>query len=194
MDISTYETISGTSVPTARESYVQAMIAKAKLEIENKLGYSLDSTSSSSTRKYPFNINDLRLVVDPCTNITSVTLYNDSELVYTFTTDEYREVYTGSHISALEMGSYFRLLCTKSVELRVTATWQFATVPADIKMVWADLVTYLIDPTNNIKSQTLGTHTYTKGTTRSTIESEYAVSILTKYAGPLGSIARIAIT
>lgn len=194
MDISAYESISGTSVPASREPYVEAMIAKAKLQIEDKIGYSLDSTSSSSTRKYPYNQNDTYLVIDPCTNITSATLYNDSELIHTFTTDEYREVYQGACITALHLKSSCALLCTTTVELRVTATWQFATVPADLNMVWADLVTYLIDPANNIKSQSLGTHSYTKGSTKSTIESDYSVSVLTKYAGPLGSIARIAIT
>lgn len=79
--------------------------------------------------------------------------------------------------------------CDNCVQIAVDADWlNESCLPEDLLYIWADMVTYYTDCKRDIKSETLGTHSYTKETSVSPEEDSLNIAIIKKYAGPNGSV------
>lgn len=189
MDITTYETLTGKTVSTAQEDYYEAIIAKTKSMLENLLGYTLDSQNASSTRYYQYNKSDKYLTFDPFETITSIKLVRDAEDIFTFTEDDYRIHTTNGITKSIEPYNLCiqNTCCTEHTQLKVVADWEWDTLPTDLQYLWADMITFETDPGNNIKSQTLGPHSYTKSDTNAPQFKKENQVIIGKYAGSNGS-------
>ncbi len=191
MDLTTYETLTGTTIPTSKEDYYEALIAKTKSQLEGLLGYSLDTQSGTSKRYFDYHKNDKYIVIDPCESITSIKLIEDDETIYELDEEEYREHIKYGSVKYIEICSTCYTPCYKCVQLEVEAEWLFETIPTDLQYLWAEMITYEADPSNNIKSQTLGTHSYTKASTLRPEDKKENKGVLDKYTGGHGSAIHI---
>lgn len=189
MDISTYETLTGKTVSASQQTYYTAMIAKTKSMLENILGYSLDAQTVAATRLFAFHPHDKYIKIDPFETITSVKLVNDAVDEFIFTTDDYR-IHTAHGITkALQLcNSCYANFCScyNCVQLQVVAEWQWDSLPTDLQLLWSDMITYYTDNSSNIKSQTLGTHSYTKFDMQAAQQKSENQIIIGKYQGGNG--------
>jgi hypothetical protein len=226
MDITTYETITGTTVATADTARVTAVINKVQRMLEAMLGYTLDITLADTNeytelgktasecpcgeidldtllapdavayayRLYDYNPSDKYLSIDPCLNVSNVKLVRGGITLKTLDIDEYM-VQTRQGVSKyLEMCPTCLLHCLcncKCVQLAVDAEWLWdTTLPDDLLDVWAEMITFYSDNKKDIKSESLGTHSYT----RTSIAPETLsanLTILQKYAGANGSLSTL---
>ena len=78
-----------------------------------------------------------------------------------------------------------RFDCEDCVQLAVDADWLYEDcLPEDLLYLWADAVSYEIDCKKDIKSETLGTHSYTKFDRQDPLI--ISASVVKKYAGANG--------
>ena len=187
MDISTYETLTGKTVSTSQETYYEALIAKAQSQLEGILGYSLVIPAVAGVRYFDYHKDDKYVSIDPFTSITSIELVEDAEVIYTLTSEDYRTHTKYGILKHLELCCVCPQNCYKCIQWKITAQWLFATIPTDLQYLLADMVTFDADPANNIKSQTLGTHSYTKVDVRRPEYKKESQLVIGKYAGPNGS-------
>lgn len=158
-------------------------------------------------RLYDFNNKDLYLPIDPCSAVHKVKLVKDGVTYKTFDTDEIRLHYKQGFIKYVQLVStieeylflyqnyiyYANYNYNEDVnylQLAVDATWLWSEgqIPQDLLFVWADMVTYYSNPSHGIKSQTLGSHSYTRFDEIPPEQEKQNINIIKKYSGPLGSI------
>lgn len=187
MDIETYEELTGTTVPTSKTTFYEATILRVQSMLELILGYSLEVPADPETRVYDYHHNDKYIHIDPAEDITEIKLIRDDEVIYTLDEEEYRLHEKYDFIKYIEICSLCYTPCKSCTQLSVTGTWKFDELPQDLLYVWADMITYYADHKNNIKSETLGTHSYTKYDMKTPQEQKENHIILMKYAGPNGS-------
>jgi hypothetical protein len=143
-------------------------------------------------RQYRYNFKDKYLFVDPFTAINKVKLVQDNVTIRVLDYDEYRVQYGQDGIAKyIEVcdDCFCTCVCDDCVQLAVDADWVWQDeFPNDLLYIWADMVTYYADCKQNIKSESIGAHSYTKfdDIAPETIPTNMAV--LRKYAGPYGSI------
>ena len=144
-------------------------------------------------RLYRYNHKDKYLFVDPFTEINKVKLVKDGVTIKVLDPDEYRVQYgrdgIGKYIEVCD-GCFCVCDCDDCVQLAVDANWVFETIPDDLLYVWADMVTFYADCKQDVRSESIGAHSYTKfdKTPPETIPTNKAV--LVKYAGPWGSLTK----
>lgn len=143
---------------------------------------------------YPKHIN---IVLDPATAVYKIKLVNGNVTYKTLESHEYRVNKINGIITSVELIPSCWDTCTlclcDSLQLAIDAEylWQNSVdIPEDLLSVWADMVTYHFGK-NNIKSETLGTHSYTKFSDTKAEDEIYNKNILQKYVGPNGSLYRI---
>lgn len=146
-------------------------------------------------RMYDYNEKDRYLFVDPMTAVHKVKLVKDGVTVKTFTTDEYTVNFDQNGLAKFIDVNCKECLCVcickQCVQLAVDATWAFETIPDDLLYVWADMVTYYADCKTDVKSETLGTHSYTKFDRREAEFLPHNLAVIKKYAGPYGSVTKV---
>lgn len=199
MDIELYEQLTGITVPASQEAYVTAQINRTKIMLEGLLGYSLDPQSGNSNRIFPYNKHDTYLLIDPCTSVATVELIKGDEVLDTLVVDDdyriYREYGFIHYLTRCWPQDWCicRDYCTSCAQLRVNAAWLWPEdgIPEDLLYVWTEMITYYKDCKTNIKSETLGTHSYTKFSNDKPEQLTSNQSILLKYAGPNGSIVPV---
>ena len=146
-------------------------------------------------RLYPYYKNDKFLMIDPASAINSVKLVYDDVTYKTLETDEFRPHSQSGFIKYLEQVECW-CSCTncdcKFVQLAVDAVWLWtdATLPDGLKDVWADMVTYYSNQKKDIKSETLGSHSYTKFDGKPPELQGDNFAVILKYSGPLGTVRR----
>lgn len=143
-------------------------------------------------RLYSYNPKDKYLHVDPFTKLNAVKLVNDGVTVKTFESSDLRPEYAEGWSKFIENCELCSCLAEcNCVQLAVDADWLGNCEQTPIDYVWADMVTYYVDCKTNIKSETIGSHSYTKfdKVAPETIDSNLA--ILKKYAGPNGSLTKV---
>lgn len=145
-------------------------------------------------RLFPYNQNDDYLAIDPASEIHKVKLVKDGVTYLTLDADQYRAQFKNNIIKFLEQ---VKCWCScfdycKYVQLAVDATWLWDedSLPSDLKYVWCDMITYYSDLKKDVKSETLGPHSYTKADTIPVELKERNIAVIKKYAGPNGSIKR----
>ncbi len=148
-------------------------------------------------RQFNYNKKDKFLVIDPATAIHSVKLVKDDVTLRTFEESEYRLHSSLGLIKYLEIVDCCWCVCLvegcNCVQLVVDATWVWGQggPPDDLLQVWAEMITYYSDIKKNIKSQTLGPHSYTKFKDIAPEKETRSITVIKKYAGQHGSVKRI---
>ncbi len=146
-------------------------------------------------RLFTYHKDDSMLAIDPCLAVAKVKLVKDGVTYRTLDADDYRLHYKNGIVKYLEQTKCWCLcpgsLCEcKNVQLAVDANWIDPNDYDDLLIIWADMVTYYADPKFDIKSETLGSHSYTRFDDPSPETDEVSVAILRKYVGPNGSLYR----
>jgi hypothetical protein len=148
-------------------------------------------------RLFPYNKKDSILSIDPAFSINQVKLVRNG---ITFKTiDDWHGILKNGLIKYLQQNLCWCSCCDlcEGVQLAVDAVWLGAEVdynnvelPVDLQGVWAEMITYYSCPKTNIKSETLGSHSYTKFQDEKPEMISINQSIIKKYAGPNGLLAR----
>ena len=148
-------------------------------------------------RLYPYNPKDSYLIIDPNTEVHAVKLVKDGVTIKTYEADEYRaEINRNGWSKALQIceGCYCQCNCNDCVQLAVDAEWlweDFDELPDALKYLWTDSIAYFINGKDNVKSETIGPHSYTKFDKIAVWDEAYNKAILRAYAGGNGSIGRV---
>ena len=219
MNITEYQELSGINVASKDVDRVTATISKTQKILEGMLGYSLDTRDTNeydeigktitecpcdinlnnlsapdsvefAYRLFTYREDDKYLSIDPATVIYAVKLVKDGVTVKTLDSDDYRAHFKNGLIKFIERRKLWCDVECEFVQLAVDAEWAFEEVPDDLLYIWADMITYYSDLNKDIKSQVLGTHSYTKFDNREPENKSENLSIIKKYAGPNGSLNR----
>lgn len=79
--------------------------------------------------------------------------------------------------------------CADCVQLAVDADWLWSgDLPSDLQYLWAEMITWYSDSKNNIKSESIDTHSYTKFDNKPPELEPHNLAVLKRYAGPYGSV------
>lgn len=218
MDLNTYKLLVGeTSLSDAR---IEAMIIRTQSLLENLLGYTLDPdlvdtnyypdlTPVYAFRLFMFNKGDESTRIDPNTQVHSVRFLRQDHSVQEVESDDFS---TLNDRGLIKYVSFFNMLfpgwpaflipsfinfrcpceffCTH-LQLIIDADWSFGDeLPTELLQVWADMITYYADEKKDIKSQTLGPHSYTKYDRVYPENMPQNSTILARYAGPRGTAFR----
>lgn len=219
MNITEYQELSGINVASKDVDRVTATISKTQKILEGMLGYSLDTRDTNeydeigktitecpcdinlnnlsapdsvefAYRLFTYREDDKYLSIDPATVIYAVKLVKDGVTVKTLDSDDYRAHFKNGLIKFIERRKLWCDVECEFVQLAVDAEWAFEEVPDDLLYIWADMITYYSDLNKDIKSQVLGTHSYTKFDNREPENKSQNLSVIKKYAGPNGSLNR----
>lgn len=165
-----------------------------------------------STRLFRWNTSDVYLPVDPLTTVYAVKLVsvgnNPGEtegITYrTFETDDYSVQWINAETTyaryiKLHEHDYNRYLprhahlygdyCGQRYMVAIDADWGMGCVPLDIQAAWAELVAWQLDCKRDIKSESLGNHSYSKYDKRDPL-TLYS-GVLRQYAGPNGTLNKM---
>jgi len=142
-------------------------------------------------RLFTYHKQDRFLAIDPATAVAKVKLVKDGVTYRTLDADDYRLQWKNGIVKFLEQTECW-CLCNNcecnNVQLAVDANWIDTDDYEDLQLIWADMVTYYADPKFDIKSETLGSHSYTRFDTPAPETDSVSVAILRKYVGPNGSL------
>lgn len=148
-------------------------------------------------RLFPYNKDDRYFKIDPALSVNAVKLVRNNVTFKTI--EDYRAEYKNGYIKFLEQ---IKCWCSciddcSQIQLAVDASWLGAefdylenTLPDDLLMIWTDMITYYSDSKNNIKSETLGSHSYTKFGNYPPETLDVNIAILKRYSGPNGLLSK----
>lgn len=145
-------------------------------------------------RMFDYNRKDTIISIDPCSAVHALKLVFNNITFKTFETDEYREHSEHGFIKYLEDCEnccFCKCEICRCVQIAVDATWLWATLPDDLDQVWAEMVTFYSDLKTNIKSETMGPHSYTKFNDTPPEKEDHNMAVIKKYEGANGSSRRI---
>lgn len=145
-------------------------------------------------RLYPYNPKDKYFSIDPATAVHALKLVKDGVTFRTLDSDVYRLEYKQGivkYIERCEDWCFCQTLDCYCTQLAVDADWLWdgsPAIPDDLAQVWAEMTTFYAMPDLNrkLKSETLGSHSYTKDN-RPPEQDENNLAVIIKYAGPNGS-------
>lgn len=156
-------------------------------------------------RLYKYNDLDKFFHIDPFTNVYNVKLVyirtglqeEESITLKTFSKNEVRPQYgrdgIGKYIEKID--HHWRFLgCNYEpfhVQLAVDADWLFTPEQKrEIKDLLVDMVSAQLDPYNNVRSESIDGHSYTKFDKISPETDKHNLDMLKRYAGPYGSLSK----
>jgi hypothetical protein len=145
-------------------------------------------------RTYIFNKRDGYIAIDPASTVHAVKLVKDGVTFRTLDPDEYRVEFVNGFTKYIKRCEDFCFCVTNDcycTQLAVDATWLWdgttSDIPDDLLQIWAEMTTFYSDLKQNIKSQTLGSHSYTKFDKTPPEKLEHNLAVIKNYAGPNGS-------
>ena len=145
-------------------------------------------------RLFSYNVNDKYFFIDPCTEIHAIKLVINDVTVKTLVEfEDYRvDVKNGLIRFVEKLGCWCSdLEYYNHVQLAIDADWAWPdNIPLDLQYIWADMITSYSDCSDNIKSESLGPHSYTKFDNVKPESKSENLSIIKKYSGPNGSVNR----
>ena len=149
-------------------------------------------------RVFPYNYKDKFLSIDPFRDVYNVKLgkvLDDKTFITYKTFEHFTEQYMsqgiGKYIEKCQT-CFCDCECKDCIQLIVDAKWvALPDLPDDLMYLWADMVTYYADPTKDIKSESGGGHSWSKGDITSPEDTKEAILLLQRYAGPYGSVTRM---
>lgn len=153
---------------------------------------------------FPYNSKDKMLRTDPFVDAYGVKLVQvkgiDGEkhgFVSFKTFEQFNEYFVqngiGTHIEKCQ-SCYCDCDCEDCVQLAVNARWvDFLAedAPKDLLYLICDMVDFYSDDSRDIKSESVDGHSWSKGDIIAPETTEDATLLLTKLAGPFGSIVRM---
>jgi hypothetical protein len=148
-------------------------------------------------RVFEYNKDDKYFPIDPATEIHAVKLVIGNVTVKTLVEfEDYTLSQENGLIRYLEKVECWcsDLCCSQNVQLSVDAEWVWQDeddIPEELLYLMCDMVTYYSDSKNNIKSETLGPHSYTKFDNTSPELQNKNVVIINKYSGPHSTLKRV---
>ena len=214
MNLDEYEELTGKRVADNQRAVITAHLDRAQILLEEALGFPLDPEVASENlyteegvgayRLYPYNNLDKFWHVDPFTAVHGVKLIKIDE-VTDLEVDEFRAPVGrggwGKYIERIYPGRYwdFNRTCnTAGWQIAVDADWLGAgteddgeLIPIELKLVIADLATHYGDANRNIRSESLGTRSYSKFEPKAPLEDSATKAVLGRYAGPHGTAGRM---
>lgn len=148
-------------------------------------------------RMFPYHAKDKYLSIDPASSIHAVKLVKNGVTYRTLEEDDYRLNSKRGIIKFLEQCDRWcacKLECN-CVQLAVDATWLWPEdeMPIDLQTVWADMVTFYADMKRDVRSETLGPHSYTKFDRQKPETLTENMAVIQRYAGPNGTAGRMPI-
>lgn len=155
---------------------------------------------------FPYNELDQFFHVDPFKNIYKVKLVmpvNDGEFITVTDLDNVVAQYGRDGIGKYIERHYewftwawyrtWKIRWTSSSEaglqLAVEADW-VDCFPDDIMYLWADMVTHYADDNRNLKSESVDGHSWSKADSKAPEAADSNKLLLSRYAGPYGSVTR----
>jgi hypothetical protein len=158
-------------------------------------------------RFYTWNWRDRFLPIDPATKIHAVKLVQGDITIRTFTTKQYFPQWKNGydqtplawylaidrHACGVISDCYWDPFTgwpfpltwdhhRRGLLVAVDADWAFDRVPLELQQVWADMIAYSMDDRRDIKSESAGTHSYTRfGKEDPTVSH---ATVIAEYAGP----------
>lgn len=155
-------------------------------------------------RLFDYNPQDEYLAVDPYTTLNAVKLVYlrpgaspNGVTVRTFDPD-YLTQFQGNGTWHKYIGEFYgdyrwwplNWYCGHShkVQLAVDADWGFATTPTELNDLIADMTTFYSDADNNVKSESILTHSVTRFERTAPETLTPAKATIAKYAGPKGTV------
>lgn len=144
-------------------------------------------------RLYSYHKMDMYLMIDPATAVHKVKLVKDGVTFKTLEEEDYRLHFQNGLVKYIEVCDKW-CTCTNlcyCLQLAVDADWLWETLPDDLLQIWAESVTFYSDIKKDIRSQVLGSHSYTKFDNTPPEQKDYNLVVLNKYKGPNGSLSRI---
>ncbi|MGV8130523.1 MAG: hypothetical protein ACP5N7_00295 [Candidatus Pacearchaeota archaeon] len=176
-------------------------------KVQNECNCDIDGTLNdpdeviSSYRLFNYNKNDEYLLIDPFIRVHAVKLVYikmgsepNGVTLKTFAVDEIRVHRKGNISKYIQNCENCSCVCecNACVQLAVDADWFYEDcIPDDLQMIWADMIKAELDPATDIRSETLGTHSYTKFDKSRLMGEQIKNSVLNKYTGPNGSLYRV---
>lgn len=147
---------------------------------------------------FPYNYKDKFLHTDPFTEVYSaklVKVLDNREFITYKTFEHFTEQYMSQGI-----GKYIEKCqtcfcdcdCKDCLQLAIDGNWlALPNLPDDLMYLWADMVTYYADPAKDIKSESVDGHSWSKGDIKAPEQQDEVKLLLTRYAGPYGSITKM---
>lgn len=149
-------------------------------------------------RLFAYNDKDSYFSVDPFMKLNSVKLVfikmGDEPNGVTLRTFDEEQLRV--HISSGTVSKYIQRCrdcfclcdCTECVQLAVDADWLYEDcLPFELQLLWADMATYYANCKRDVKSETLGSHSYTLFDNKEPQNKPENMAVIKKYAGPNGS-------
>jgi hypothetical protein len=150
-------------------------------------------------RLYDYKENDTFISIDPCTAVNAVKLVKDGVTFKTLDPDLYRVQFKQGLAKFIEQIECFCAAITEScwgAQLAVDADWVWEDeedMPVELRYIWVDMITfYAKGDKTNLKSESLGPHSYTLFEETPPERLEDNAKIIQKYAGPNGSLNKAA--
>lgn len=148
-------------------------------------------------RLYRYDYREPFLHLDPFSTINAVKLVHDGITVKTFEADDYRIVIGKEGFTKyLEItGDWLgcEYYCNHTVQLAVDAEWLWTDetdIPVNLLYVWADMVKFYSADKEDVKSESIGPHSYTKADNKPAETKPRNKSVLVDYAGPYGKAVK----
>lgn len=154
---------------------------------------------------FPYNYKDKNLHIDPfhdVYNVKLVKVLENRDFITYKTFDKITKLYMTQGI-----GKYIEKCatcfcdcdCKDCVQLAVDGDWldysdesgEESDLPLDLLYLWCDMIDYYGDPDRDIKSESVDGHSWSRGDIKAPEESQEALLLLKKYAGPFGTVTRI---
>lgn len=208
-----YSELTGFNINNANQARILAAIEKTQIVLEDLLGYTLDKNDRLTNqvdglsptyayRRFPLRHKDTYQQIDPCTSITTIKLYKNGSVEDTLDSDEFTSKIDRGYITKFTLNEtkilnytwypFHKLVLPTTYEYEwvIDANWGFANnqYPDPLLIVWAEFVTYFAKRKKDIRSESLGGHSYTKFEEVAPQKDPINNKILRRYAGPRGTI------
>lgn len=176
------------------------------LPVEDLTVLSPPDDEEGTYKLFQYNEADKFFHVDPFTNIYKVKLVmpvNDNEFITVTDLDNVVANYGRDGIGKYIERHYewftwawyrtWRVRWASSsgagLQLAFEADW-VNCYPDDIMYLWADMVTHYVDDNRNLKSESVDGHSWSKADASAPETSQTSKLLLSRYAGPYGSVTR----
>lgn len=157
-------------------------------------------------RLFSYNPNDKFWHVDPFTEIHAVKLSWNGITTRTFDADDFRAEMAQGWSKFIENCDDDICVCTcfNCIQLAIDADWLFVCdqdnsigdsstgcVNDELLYVWADMIAYYADCKQDVRSESIGAHTYSKYDKVLPEDQPHNLMVLKKYAGPHGTLTKV---
>jgi hypothetical protein len=156
-------------------------------------------------RLFNYDPRDEYLSLDPFSTVNALKLVRSGITYYTFDAASYRvQVERDGLTKYIVISPWLRGWRLQwltewqrnGLQFAVDADWLWAKssdIPDRLLFLWSDMVTFYSNPKNNIKSETVGTHNYSKFNYTPPETLDMNAQVLRELAGPYGTVGKVPI-